>query len=76
MNSRTAPKSSPFPTLRPRTVEAKGAIAAAVQRHVWPLIADGRVRVVVHQTFPLEQASAAHALMESSAHIGKIVLVA
>ena len=63
-------------TLRPQTVEAKGAIAAALLRHVWPLIAEGRMRVVVHKTFPLAQASAAHALMESSSHIGKIVLVA
>ena len=62
-------------TLRPRSVDAKGAIAAALKREVWPLIADGRLRVVVHTTVPLQQASAAHALMESSTHIGKIVLV-
>ena len=62
-------------TLRPRSVEAKGAIAAALKREVWPLIADGRLRVVVHTTVPLQQASKAHALMESSTHIGKIVLV-
>ncbi len=62
-------------TLRPRSVEAKGAIAAALKREVWPLITDGRLRVVVHTTFPLDQAAAAHALMETSTHIGKIVLV-
>jgi NADPH:quinone reductase len=61
-------------SLRPRSVDEKGALARAVREHVWPLIEDGRVRPVVHATFPLEQAAAAHRLMESSAHIGKIVL--
>jgi putative PIG3 family NAD(P)H quinone oxidoreductase len=63
-------------TLRPRSVEQKGGIARAVREHVWPLLESGAVRVIVHQTFPLAQASEAHRLMESSAHIGKIVLVA
>ena len=62
-------------TLRPRTVEEKGAIARALRQEVWPLIEQGIVRPVVYQTFPLAEASAAHRLMESSDHIGKIVLV-
>ena len=63
-------------TLRPRSVEEKGQIAAALRREVWPLLAKGAVKPVVYRTFPLAQAAAAHALMESSEHIGKIVLVA
>jgi len=63
-------------TLRPRTVEQKGAIARAVRATVWPLIEAGRVRVPVHATFPLAEAAKAHALMESSTHIGKIILLA
>jgi putative PIG3 family NAD(P)H quinone oxidoreductase len=63
-------------TLRPRTVEAKGAIAAAVREHVWPLIEAGTVKPIVHATFPLRAAAAAHRLMDSGIHIGKIVLVA
>jgi NADPH2:quinone reductase len=62
-------------TLRARSVADKGAITRAVERHVLPLIAGGKVRPVIDGTFPLAQASAAHARMESSAHIGKIVLV-
>ena len=61
-------------TLRPRTVAEKGAIAQALKEHVWPLLESGRVRPVISQVFPLEQAAQAHALMESSEHIGKIVL--
>jgi putative PIG3 family NAD(P)H quinone oxidoreductase len=61
-------------TLRPRTVEQKGAIAAAVRDRVWPLVEAGSVRPVVHATFPLAGAAEAHALMETSAHVGKIVL--
>jgi NADPH2:quinone reductase len=57
-------------TLRPRTVAEKGEIA----RTLWPLLAAGRLRPPVHATFPLAEAAAAHALMESSRHIGKIVL--
>lgn len=63
-------------TLRPRSVEQKGAIAAALEAKVWPLLAEGRVRPLVHATFPLAEAAKAHALMESSAHVGKIVLTA
>jgi putative PIG3 family NAD(P)H quinone oxidoreductase len=62
-------------TLRARSVPDKGAIARGVEQHVLPLIAAGKVRPVIDSTFPLAQASAAHARMEASAHIGKIVLV-
>jgi NADPH2:quinone reductase len=62
-------------TLRPRSVEQKGAIARALEAEVWPLLAAGKVRPVIHRTFPLTEAAAAHALMETSTHIGKIVLV-
>lgn len=61
-------------TLRSRTVAEKGAIASALRRNVWPLIEAGRVKPVVHCTFPLHDAAGAHRLMESSEHIGKIVL--
>jgi len=61
-------------TLRARRVEDKGAIAAALQRQVWPLLDAGTVKPAIHQTFPLAQAADAHRLMESSEHIGKIVL--
>jgi NADPH2:quinone reductase len=62
-------------TLRARSVPDKGAIARAVEQHVLPLIAAGRVKPVIDSTFPLAQAAAAHARMETSAHIGKIVLI-
>ena len=62
-------------TLRARSVADKGAIARAVEEHVLPLLAAGRVKPVIDSTFPLAQAAAAHARMETSAHIGKIVLV-
>lgn len=61
-------------TLRPRTVAQKGAIAKALKEKVWPLLEAGTVRPIVHQSFPLAEAAAAHRLMESSRHIGKIVL--
>jgi NADPH2:quinone reductase len=61
-------------TLRARPVADKGAIAAAVRHYVWPLLESGAVKPVVHATFPLRDAAGAHRLMESSAHIGKIVL--
>ena len=60
--------------LRPRPIHEKAAIARAVEENVWPLIAAGKVKPVIYKTFPLREAAAAHALMESSAHIGKIVL--
>ena len=62
-------------TLRPRSVAQKGEIAAALEAKVLPLLAAGKVRPLIHQTFPLAEAAAAHALMESSTHIGKIVLL-
>ncbi|ODN68772.1 NAD(P)H-quinone oxidoreductase [Methylobrevis pamukkalensis] len=61
-------------TLRAQSVAAKARIADALEDKVWPMLADGRVRPVVHATFPLAEAAAAHALMETSSHIGKIVL--
>lgn len=61
-------------TLRPRTVAQKGAIATALAEKVWPLLESGRVRPVIHATFPLAEAGKAHALMEADTHIGKIVL--
>jgi NADPH2:quinone reductase len=61
-------------TLRPQSVAQKGAIAKAVEEKVWPLVAAGEVRPQIHATFPLEQAAEAHRLMESSAHVGKIML--
>ncbi len=61
-------------TLRARSVADKGAIARAVEAKVLPLIAAGRVKPVIDSTFPLREAAAAHARMESSQHIGKIVL--
>jgi NADPH2:quinone reductase len=61
-------------TLRPRTAAEKGAIARDLREHVWPLIEQGVVAPVIHETFPLAQASEAHRLMETSHHIGKIIL--
>jgi putative PIG3 family NAD(P)H quinone oxidoreductase len=61
-------------TLRPRPVADKAAIAAALLENAWPLVEAGKVRPVIHATFPLEKAAEAHALMDSGAHIGKIVL--
>lgn len=61
-------------TLRPRSDEDKGAIAQALADKVLPLMEQGRCLPLIHQVFPLEQAAQAHALMESSKHIGKIML--
>jgi NADPH:quinone reductase len=61
-------------TLRARAVADKAAIARAIETNVWPLIAAGKVKPVLYRTFPLREAAAAHALMETSTHIGKIVL--
>jgi NADPH2:quinone reductase len=61
-------------TLRPRPVEFKAAIARKLRSVVWPLIESKRIRPVLFRTFPLAEAAAAHALMESSRHVGKIVL--
>lgn len=61
-------------TLRPRSVAYKTALARELRQRVWPLLEAGRVRPVIHQVFPAAQAAQAHALMESSTHVGKIVL--
>jgi NADPH:quinone reductase len=61
-------------TLRARPVAAKGALAAALRKRVWPRIETGEVRPVIHRTLPLAQAAEAHRLMEGSSHVGKIVL--
>jgi NADPH2:quinone reductase len=61
-------------TLRPRSVAFKAAIAARLRSVVWPLIEAGRIKPMVHAVFPLAQAAQSHALMESSSHVGKIVL--
>jgi NADPH2:quinone reductase len=61
-------------TLRPRPVAFKAHIARELRERVWPLIESGKIRPVIYKTFPLEAAAEAHALMESSAHVGKIML--
>jgi NADPH2:quinone reductase len=61
-------------TLRPRPVAFKGAIAKSLREKIWPHIESGKIRPEIHKTFPLAQAADAHRLMESSQHIGKIVL--
>jgi putative PIG3 family NAD(P)H quinone oxidoreductase len=63
-------------SLRSRPTEEKAAICASVVEHVWPLVADGTVRSVVHTMLPLAEAARAHQMMEDSDHIGKIVLTA
>ena len=61
-------------TLRARPADEKAAIIAAVREHVWPLIAAGRVRPVIHASYPMSQVSAAHAVVEESSHVGKVLL--
>ena len=61
-------------TLRPRSLKFKAGIAAALKEKVWPLIASGAIKPVIHSTFPAADAAKAHTLMESNQHIGKIVL--
>lgn len=61
-------------SLRARPAEEKAAIVASVHDHVWPLIADGAVRPVVHARLPLEEVAQAHRLVESSVHVGKVLL--
>jgi len=61
-------------TLRPRSVDFKAAIADKLRTHVWPLLETGTVKPVIHKVFPLEEAVQAHVLMETSTHVGKIVL--
>jgi len=61
-------------TLRPRPIAFKTAIAQSLRDRVWPLLAQGRIKPVIHQVFPAREAAAAHTLMESNRHIGKLVL--
>jgi NADPH:quinone reductase-like Zn-dependent oxidoreductase len=61
-------------TLRGRTVSEKGAIAERLREIVWPIVEDGRVRPVIHRSFPLAQAAEAHRALEAGDHVGKIVL--
>jgi NADPH2:quinone reductase len=61
-------------TLRPRPVEFKGTVAKSLREKTWPLIEAGKIKPEIYKTFPLEQASEAHRLMETSQHIGKLVL--
>lgn len=61
-------------TLRPRPVAFKAAIAAKLRQNVWPLLESGKIKPVIYKTFPLAEAAQAHTLMESSTHVGKIVL--
>ena len=61
-------------TLRPRSAHYKASVASALKTHIWPKVGAGSIAPVISQVFPLAAASAAHALMESSAHIGKIIL--
>jgi hypothetical protein len=61
-------------TLRPRTVEQKAAIADSLRERVWPLLNSGKIKPIIDSTYPLSEASKAHARMETSAHVGKIVL--
>ncbi len=61
-------------TLRPRSVDQKAEIAQSLRQHVWPLLESGRIKPIIYETFSLRQAADAHRLMESSQHIGKIVL--
>jgi NADPH:quinone reductase len=62
-------------TLRPRTVPQKAEIAAALRENVWPLLDEGKIKPVIYATFPLEEARRAHELMETSTHVGKILLL-
>lgn len=61
-------------TLRPRPVAFKAAIARSLREHVWPLLASGRIKPVIHQVFAASDAAAAHEVMESNRHVGKLVL--
>lgn len=62
-------------TLRARSPEFKGQIAAKLEKYIWPKLADGTIKPIIYKSFPLAEASKAHELMESSEHIGKIVLL-
>ena len=60
--------------MRPRPIEFKAQIAAQLKERVWPHLEAGRIKPVVHRVFPADEAAGAHTLMESSTHVGKIVL--
>jgi len=62
-------------TLRPRSADEKARLAAAIERTVWPWVAAGKLRPLIDRTFPLADAAAAHARLESGEHVGKVVLV-
>ncbi|MFM7226763.1 MAG: zinc-binding dehydrogenase, partial [Betaproteobacteria bacterium] len=61
-------------TLRPRPISFKRHIAQQLRAHIWPLLESGKIKPVIYKTFTLEQAADAHTLMESSTHVGKIML--
>ena len=61
-------------TLRPQSVESKARIAEGLRKHVWPMFADGRLRVIFHKVFALDEVVEAHSMMESGAHVGKLLL--
>jgi len=61
-------------TLRPRPVDFKGYLARNLREKIWPLIDAGRIKPQIYKTFPLAQAAEAHRVMESSQHVGKLVL--
>jgi len=61
-------------TMRPRTTAQKAVIARELRRNVWPLLDAGRIAPVIHAVYPLEQVAEAHRVMESSTHVGKLVL--
>ena len=61
-------------TLRPRSIEFKAMVADEIARTVWPYVEGNRLKPVIDSTFPLAEAAAAHARMESGSHVGKIVL--
>jgi NADPH:quinone reductase-like Zn-dependent oxidoreductase len=60
--------------LRSRPVDGKAAICASVVEHVWPLVADGKVKPIVHQALPLDQAAEAHRIVEAGSHSGKVLM--
>ena len=62
-------------TLRARDTTFKSSLAREVEKHVWPMIESGKFKPVIYQTFPMNAAAKAHIIMESSEHIGKIILV-
>lgn len=61
--------------LRSREIEFKSAIARSLEQHIWPLLASGKIKPVIHAVFPAQEAAKAHVLMESSEHVGKIMLI-